>query len=549
MPKKLTPQNDGIGGMPISPIASKNENSKIYLNFTRKVSIALSSYLNGSFALIVTFFMFFKPLLQQLRFIPILPLVGETANFLFHARKLLSAPLRIKLSVGPLVIISYLAATLAMTAGVLHGFGIGLLANILPFNPLLFAVSLGIHASLATIKFSKSLVDYIRFPEKRTQLKTLRLASRGIKATGMLTLTGVMIPLMMATGAVFIVGGLSNPFTAGPVAITLFSVFAVTCAVLVARKIIKTYIKHRLQEKTVQKYLANFAADQEPEDVITDKTVSASLRYLTKEILEKPRSRMLLRLARNINNPNTIMKNPITTLKVSSAGQPLKASRFWQLPGFLYIKYLWEKAKANDDQKDAVTDAYLILSNNFLYKTWIKSCNPSDSTREDESAYQPLESDEAKDAGVQAGQGLSTTAQLLASNDQRPRPASVMPPQEKTDSLPSTNSASNSETPNSLAGSSSTTPTIKQRRPSIDGPKPEDPKHSSSSSSDSYDASTVLPKSSPNVPCAHKRRNSAKLYTSDNQSCRVEAPTTEEEIRTEVEAESPAGKAGNTKRV
>ncbi len=359
MSKTPAASEDGIIDLESASTVQKYEKSKIYLELGRKVSITLATYLNGSFAAVVTFFMFFKPLLQQLRFIPILPLVGETANFLFHMRKLIFAPLsamplRTKLSIGSLIIISYLAATLAMTAGVLHGFGISLLAHVLPFNPLLFTISLGIHAALSTFKFAKTLINYIRHPEERSQLKTLRVVSQGVKATGMITLTSVMIPLMMATGAVFIVGGLSNPFTAGPVAIALFSVFATTCAVLVARKIIKTYVKHRLQERAVQKYLN------------AEKKGEAIPNHLIEEISQKPRSTLLLRLTKDIRNGKAINPNKL-----------LGVSRIGRLPGLLFINYLWAKANAaTPHEKNLITDAYNILNIRFLRNKYNKKFYP-----------------------------------------------------------------------------------------------------------------------------------------------------------------------------
>lgn len=243
--------NEGKGAQE-RPFAVMPEKKRDNGPWETVLSLIMAVIVTGAGILITTLTTFFGKVAATLRFLPFVSLVCDTVNWLYYFRKhwLKSQPLSKKIANAVISLIAYAANVLpTLLGGLIVSFNLTSLSVIAPYLPIVLCFSSLVSMAISAKDLAETAHGYITKPWTRTPETALRFTSRGVKTTALATLTALALPFCLATGGILVTAGLFNPFTAGPVAATLFSLIIAASITLIVMKLIKKYTERRLQEK------------------------------------------------------------------------------------------------------------------------------------------------------------------------------------------------------------------------------------------------------------------------------------------------------------
>lgn len=377
--------------------ASTQLTNKRFIHF---IGTILAMAGSSAFAMLLTFFAFFGKLVGSLPFLPIIPLVADTLNFIYHLRKILlkDIPLKYRVPIATLITAAYMVATTAFIASITFAFHVTVFAAIVPFAPVLFTGSLGIYAALNLYGLATRANEFRTQPWTRTPLNRWRLANQTVRTASSITLAALIIPFFLAIGGLVVTAALVNPFTAGPAAAIIFSVMVAALTAVVVMKLVKNYAVHRIQEENARTAIEKNVDPYERlglkiEDLkgLDAKKISArvwtiyhkkadkleaklkdpaeksnyqqyrnTLKELHQayELLHGTRARDMYNMHKLIQS-SQISKPPQVTL---DATNPITRSR-----PILWLKYQWKLHKAKTpEKKNKLDQAYRIMTNSAL---------------------------------------------------------------------------------------------------------------------------------------------------------------------------------------
>lgn len=362
------------------------------------LSLVLVITINGVEITVLILTTFFGKMVTALKFIPFLAPVFDGINTLYHVYKLTLKPIPL-----PLKCIIGLASVSSYLLGTVPSFIVNLLAivNVSAINwltlacPFFILASLGITTVLNGLGLFDAAHEYATKPWSRNPGNTLKLVSRCVKTTTFALLTAVAIPFLLATGGILITASLTNPFTAGPVAATLFSVMIAACVVLIAMKITKTIIQRRLQ---AQQAIEAAQQTKTPYDIlgIDAKKLEAASYKERKQLLVMQYKNNEASILKHVKNKEKQFKKlkknyqAYALLRNASATQlyqvceNIKAGKndkalpppeqilklgkgLSQFRPYLWCHYQIQKYFAKEEEKQKIELAYQILTHSKLY--------------------------------------------------------------------------------------------------------------------------------------------------------------------------------------
>jgi hypothetical protein len=359
----------------------------------------LLSIASNSLTIFTTLFGYISKIAPRLSpVLTLLSLFSDSVVFIYHFIPFLlkSMPLKVKISLATAAIATFVANSIPNVTTLLS-YITSVAEVITGLNPILFFIGVAIPTYQSAMGLYDVAKDYIQKPWTHTPETKLRLATRSVKTAALVTMSGVMIPLIMATGGILITATLVNPFTAGPAAAALVSIFTVAVVVLVTMKVIKIYAQRRVQEKEAElaveqdispyevlgiapsklnaltkeervKNLQNQYEWKESLILRNEEGYSEEIKqrklsenYRAYELLKSPWATDMYQTFKVIHdgNKDKPYPSPEKTLKITS---PLLAYR-----PISWIHYLVQRYDASEEKQKKLDIAYKILTNSALY--------------------------------------------------------------------------------------------------------------------------------------------------------------------------------------
>lgn len=377
---------------------SANQSEKKRHTLLHLLSIVLVITVNGVEIAVLILTTFFSKVVTVLKFIPFVAPVIDGINSLYHLYKLALKPIPL-----PLKCIIGLASISSYLLGTIPSFIINLLAilNAAPITwlslacPFFILASLSIATALNGLGLFDAAYEYATKPWSHSPGNTLRLVSRCVKTATFTLLTAVAIPFFLATGGILITASLTNPFTAGPVVATLFSIMIAACVVLIAMKVTKTIIQRRLQE---QQAIDAAQQSKTPYDIlgIDAKKLDDLNQRERKETLSKQYKDNEAFILAHVTNKEEQSKKLKENYQAYSLLRNARATKLYQICGkikagqddkplpspeqtlklsnwytrfrpFLWCHYQIQKQFAAEEEKQKIELAYQILTHSKLY--------------------------------------------------------------------------------------------------------------------------------------------------------------------------------------
>lgn len=370
-------------------------------SFSALIDLGLAIVVNGIEIIVLILTTFCGKVVTFLRFLPFLSFFLDTLHLGYHLYKLLLKPISWtkKIALGLTNLTAYSLNTLpSLVLSLLTVFDIAAWSWLVTAAPILMTASLLFATVLNTAGLADCAYNYIMKPWTQTEETLLRLANRSIKTIALVAMTAVSLPFFMAMGGVLITASLVNPFTAGPVAATLFSILLVASTVLLVMKIAKTIAQRRLQEKqavaaskksftpyqilgldeqqlntlnqkerkerVTQSYQHNEAAILNNGQCKEEQSKELKENYLAYELLRSERTTALYQLCEHIKrgNNNQPLPSPEQQLQMTNG-----IRRF---PPFSWCHYLLQTLFAKKEEKRDLKIAYKIWTHGTLYDYW-----------------------------------------------------------------------------------------------------------------------------------------------------------------------------------